>query len=274
MSLLDNERIEEWLIILNDNFSTLKKTWVYVLAAVLVLAFPIFLGLKAIFFQLGLNSYTPPIINRPDTNIEPLAVLDKKVFTLNENEYAGFARIKNINLDWGVPELTYTAVLKSLGGTEVTRISGQTFVLPASEKLIVFSKFKSDMKPETIDFSIPEPKFLLKPEIAAVTLEVGRVEINSAQELTVSAVVKNTTPYVIKQISLPVILLDRNNEVIGVNFYSLNDLASLESRSFQYFWPKSIPNVVRAEITPELNIFDRDIFANEAGRNPFDARPE
>lgn len=272
MSFLENERIQEWLIIINDNIRLSKKFWFYILAGLLVLAVPLFFLLKSTFYKLTFQNYTGPQVNRPIAEIVPLQVIEKKFLKLANNTYSGFIRVKNLNLDWGVPEQEYTAVLKTLGGTEVSRIARKTFILPASEKLIVFSRFNTESEPQVIDLALTESKFLLKPQMSPITLEVSRVEINSgSSELIVSAVVKNASPFTIKQVDLPVALFNRNNEIIGVNFTSISDLHSLETRSFQFFWPKIIPNVVRAEIKPEFNIFDKSIFSSEPGKSPFDS---
>ena len=272
MSFLENDRIQEWLVVLNDNFRSTKKIWLYILAGVLILSLPAFLILKLTFYRIALSDYVAPTVSRPIVNLLPLEVLEKKIIKLNNDTYSGFIRIKNLNLDWGVMEQRYVAVFKTLGGSEVTKVEGTIFILPASEKLIVFSRFTSDKEPSSVDFVLDSSKFTLKPQMANINMEVSRVEIvPSSSELIVSAVVKNTSPFSIKQVNLPVMLFNKNNEIVAVNFTSISEVRSLETRSFQFYWPSNIPGIVRAEISPEINIFDKSIFSTEPGKSPFDS---
>ncbi|HYF97565.1 MAG TPA: FxLYD domain-containing protein, partial [Coxiellaceae bacterium] len=76
--------------------------------------------------------------------------------------------------------------------------------------------------------------------------------------------------FTISQIQLPVVLYNRDGKIIGVNFTSINDVKSSESRSFQVIWPIRIEGAVRAEVLPEVNTFDNKIYRTEQGRSPFD----
>ncbi|MBI3952410.1 MAG: hypothetical protein HY336_00450 [Candidatus Doudnabacteria bacterium] len=275
MSFFENEKIQEWLIVLNDNLRTTKKIWVYILAAVLVLAIPLAFGFKALFFKLTFKNYSGPAVNQPMVKIEPLQILEKKVLKLSNNNYSGFIRLKNMNLDWGMPEQTYTAIFKTLGGTTAATVSGKTFILPASEKLIVFSKFSSQQEPQVLDFSLGEAKFLLKPEMPPIELSVSRVELaNKSSELTVGAAVFNKSPFRLSAVHLYALVYDKNNEIIAVNSTSVNDVNSLETRSFQMYWPKTMPDAARAEIRSEVNIFDRALFSTQPGRSQFETDPD
>ena len=271
MNLLENQKIQEWLIVLNDNLRSVKKSWLYALAGVLILAIPLSIGLKALFFNLNFDDYSGPSVNQPTVNLEPLQVLEKKVLRIGENSYSGFARIKNINLDWGAPEQSFRAAFKTLGGTLVTEVSGKTFILPASEKLVVFSKFTASQEPRSMDFFLEEAKFLLRPQVPPVELEISRVEVsNSPQELTVNAAVKNNSPFKLNAVYLYATVFDKDNQIIAVNSTSINDVNSLETRSFQLYWPQGSASAVRAVIKPEVNIFDRGLYSTEPGRSQFE----
>jgi hypothetical protein len=71
-------------------------------------------------------------------------------------------------------------------------------------------------------------------------------------------------------VDIPVLLFDRNNQLIGANYTNINELESAEGRSFQYTWYSRINNLTRVEIVPEVNIYSRDIFQTPEGKNPFD----
>ena len=83
---------------------------------------------------------------------------------------------------------------------------------------------------------------------------------------------KNFSAFTIRQINLPVVVYDNKNNIVAVNFTYLNDVKSGETRTFQYTWPAAIAGAVRAEVMPEVNIFDRNVLGTEPGVNPVNGR--
>jgi hypothetical protein len=269
MALEDNERLQELILVTEDKLSLVNKKWWYVLLAAVALAGPLYYGAKSGFIKLGLKNYETPQIIHTGAVKQPLTVTAKGIFDLGNNNYSAFVKIKNIEFDWGVAGQKYTAEFKTLGGTSVTKVDGVTFILPSREKLIVFSKFNSPQKPEQILFSLDETHFIHRPQID-FSYELERVNINNANTgMVVSAGIKNLTPFKIRQVNLPVAVYDAKNQIVAVNFHYINDLLSGETRTFQYSWPKSVPGAVRAEISPEVNIFDKDVFVIEGGGPSF-----
>ncbi|MBI4049259.1 MAG: hypothetical protein HY395_00355 [Candidatus Doudnabacteria bacterium] len=260
----DNQRLQELLLIVDDNLATLSRWWRWALIACLIAALPLFFVLKFSFYQLNIRGYSPPAVTRPGGEVIPLSVVDKRIFTLDEGLYSGYVRIKNINLDRGVPELPYQAVFKTLGGSRVTAVSGKTFILPASEKILVFSRFDSAQKPEVLEFELLEsPRFAYKGQLSNINLETQRIEFERGAEFALTGAVRNTSPFTLRQIYLPVLLFDKDNNIVAVNSTTMNHVQSSEVRAFRVIWPKPISGAVRAEINPEVNIFDRDLLSTQ-----------
>lgn len=272
MALTDNERVQEIFLVAGDKISAVSKWWWIAFAAVLVLAIPVYYIIKASFVGIFTAGYDGPQITYTAQTKEPLQVLEKKIFSLPNNTYSGYIKIRNVNLEWGVAEQKYTAEFKTYGGTLITKVAGSTYILPASEKLIVFTRFTADKAPEEILVTLDESRFIHKPEIS-IDLESQRTNVkNNPDGLVVSSAVKNFSAFTIKQINLPVAVYDNKNNVVAVNFTYINDVKSGETRTFQYTWPTSIPGAVRAEVIPEVNIFDRDILDTEPETNPINGR--
>lgn len=269
MPLISNERIQEIFLVIGDKVSPVKKIWWYALVVVLIALIPVYYLVKFEFVQLLLKDYRAPQLIQSAAPREPLQVIDKKIFLLTENAYAGYVKIKNINLEWGAASQEYTAEFKTLGGTSITKVNGSTYILPASEKLIVFSRFSSQDKPDVMDVTLAQTAFTHKPD-AAFSYELERVSVqNNPEGLIVAAGIKNLTAFTVKQIDLPVAVYNNNNEIVGVNFTSINDVLSGDTRTFTYSWPGDVAGAVRAEINPEINIFDRNIFFSPPGVSPF-----
>lgn len=270
MAFSDNERVQEFFFLVGDKFATVGRAWWYALACTLIGVFPAYFLMKQAFVTVALNNYRPPQIIYTSPVRQPLQILETRIFRLNDNAYSAYMKIKNLNLEWGVLNQEYTAEFKSLTGVTVAKIGGSAFILPASEKLIVFSRFTSEQKPENMAVILAPTNFIHKPEVS-FNFDLERVNIqNQAEEMTVYAGIKNLTAFTIKQLNLPVAVYDGHNQIVAVNFTSINDLKSGETRTFQYFWPVSVTNALRAEVVPELNIFDPNVFDTEDGISPFE----
>ncbi|OGE95363.1 MAG: hypothetical protein A3H72_01990 [Candidatus Doudnabacteria bacterium RIFCSPLOWO2_02_FULL_48_8] len=261
---IKNEQVEDWMLLISDRFSTLKIGYWYSLVVALAAALPLFLFLKYSFSSVFISQYQPPEVVTVRPQPQPIKLVDHKIFELSQNSYSGLVRIRNINLEQGIPELIFTAEFKTFGNTAITKVSGKTFVLPASEKILVFSKFTSDQTPELLDFKFEEPKFRYKPQLPPLNLELERVSIeNPNGTIAVSGGIKNLSPFTIKQIYLPMLLYDSSNRIVGVNSTTVNLVKSSEVRTFRYIWPKSIPEAVRAEVTSEVNLFESGILITD-----------
>ncbi len=269
MPLVENERVEEAFLIAGDKLSAVSRAWWIALAAAVILAIPAYFVVRSSLATVFLAGYDGPRVIYNAKAKEPLQILEKKIFSFPNNAYAGYIKIRNVNLEWGVSDQTYTAEFKTLGGTEVTKVAGSVFILPASEKLIVFTRFTADQAPQEMVVSLGESHFIHRPDIS-VDLETQRTNIkNNSDGLIVTSAVRNTSAFTVKRINLPVAIYDNKNQIIAVNYTYINDVISGETRSFQYSWPISIPGAVRAEINPEVNIFDPNVLTTQAGTSPF-----
>lgn len=273
MDLQQNDRVDEWFLIVGDWFRETPKIWLYAAGAVVLFAIPIYMVVNLAFEQVLINSQTPLRVNYQEEPKLPLEIIERKIFPLESNTYSGYIRIKNPNSGWGVPGQSYNVEFKNSSGASVLATSGQAFILPASEKIIVFPRFKSDTVPIQLNFTLGETDFIRAPTLPTLNLVIQRRSLDlQVNQTMVNAVIANDTPFKISRVDLPVLLFDNNNQVIGVNYTNINDLSSAETRSFQYVWYNRINNVARIEIIPEINIFNRDIFLAAPNQNPFDDR--
>ncbi|OGE73726.1 MAG: hypothetical protein A3I07_04295 [Candidatus Doudnabacteria bacterium RIFCSPLOWO2_02_FULL_42_9] len=274
MALNDNERIQEVVLMAQEKTQAVgTKVW-YALGITIVAMVPAYYLLKFGFISIMMQTHREPQVIYSDEDKQPLEVLESKIFTLAPNTYAGYVKIRNIEYEWGVRRQEYTAEFKTVGGTVLTRVDGSTFILPSSDKIIVFSRFTHEQTPQEIVFRLGETKFSHAPEIN-VDLDIQRTEItHPASGTIVYAGVKNNSPYTLKRVDLPVILYGNNNQVLGVGSTIINDLVSNETRTFQYSWPSRLQGVVRAEISYEVNVFDREIFGLPPESSPIDGRDE
>jgi len=269
MDIDKNERVQEWGLLAGDAFATISRRWWYALGLGIVLVLPAYFLFKFLLVQSIVAAHNPPEIIYTSVVKQPLEIVEQKVFSLGGNSYSGYVKIRNVNLEWGTANQFYTAEFKTLGGTLITKVNGSSFVLPASEKIIVFARFTAEDKPEVVSVVLDETKFIHKPDLS-LPIEIERVSLmNATSGATVSAGVRNFSAFTINQINLPVALYNNQNQIVGVSTTYVSVVKSGETRTFQYTWPTAVAGAVRAEITPELNIFDRNIISTDEGVSPF-----
>ena len=270
---MDNEKLEELSIVIQDRIRSVSKGWWYALAIMLLACIPLYYILQSSFTSVIVSSHKYPAFIYQVAQKQPLQVLDKQVFQLTDNTYSGFIKLQNTNLEYGVADQPYTAVFLTTGGTEVTRVAGSVYVLPSSEKLVVFPKFTASSTPTDIQLSLGETKFIHAPlDKSAPNLEIQRLSLQQADnQFVVSASVTNKTAFTITQVGLPVLLYDKSNTIVGASYTNINDLLYQETRSFQFSWPTN-PQAVRAEILPEVDIFQNGIYVLPPGSSQFDTQ--
>ncbi len=273
MPLSDNEQLQEIALVTQDKLSQVDKKFWYALGITIIAFIPAYYLFKFLFVTAMTQSYRGPEIIYTAVVKEPIQVVEKKIFKLPNNTYSGYVKLNNINLEWGVSAQTYTAEFKTYGGTSLTKFSRTTYILPAKEKIIVLPRFSADRPPDEIIFTLGETIFIHKPEIE-FNPDLERITLNNNPGgLIVSAGIKNNTAFTLKHIDLPVVVFDNQNQVVAVNFTYINDVLSGETRTFQYSWPQAVAGATRAEISPEINIFDRNVFAIPESVSPIDDTP-
>lgn len=270
MPLSDNERLQEMALVTQEKLSGVSKKLWYALGITIIAFIPAYYLFKFAFVAVMTQSHRVPEIIYSAAVKEPIQVVEKKIFKLPNNTYSGYVKLNNINLEWGVSAQTYTAEFRTFGGTSLSKFSRATYILPAKEKIIVLPRFSADRTPDEIVFTLGETNFIHKPEID-FNPDLERITLsNNPSGLVVSAGIKNDTAYTLKHIDLPVLVFDNQNQVMAVNFTYINDVLSGETRTFQYSWPEAVAGVTRAEISPEINIFDRTVFTIPDPVSPID----
>ncbi len=270
MPFLDEDKTEEILLVVGDSLRGNNRKWLLMFGIILIASIPGYLALKIIFFNVAASQYQPPKITG-QVERSPLEELEKKFIKIGDS-YSGYVKIKNPNFDWGVPKLLYRIEILDSAGILITSSTNESFVLPASEKYLVLPRFVASSAPSQINFSILESKFVLKPDsFPVLNIEVQRNSVAAgANETQLQAVLKNNSAFTISQVDLLATIYNDRGELVGMNYTNINDLLSGELRSFQLSWPYQIPGRLNAEISPEVNIYAKEIIKTQGPVSPFD----
>ncbi len=271
MALNDNERMQEIGLVIGDSFRGRNKKWIYFQVFIFLVAFPMYFGVREAVYNVAMSAYHAPKVTELAERL-PLEIIEQGFLKSGDNNYTPYVKLKNLNLDWGVPDLEYSADVKTLDGTMLSTVTGASFILPATDKYILLPRINSSKTPTSIDFSLLGSKFVLKPvTFPEVNIDVQRTQVGIVDGQTVlSAVLKNNSPFTIAQVDIPVILYNERTQIVGLNYTNINDLKSGELRSFQLTWPSILPGILRAEISPELNVFNKELLQTQGPVSPFD----
>lgn len=263
-----DEKTQEWFLMLGDKFTNLNRRWIYALIICLVLAIPMFYLIRYGFFLNFNKDYVKPDLLNVTSGKESLEVIDKTIFELPQNNYYAVIKLRNTNIEWGIANQSFVVKFKDAQGSLAATYSGSTYILPSSTKTIVLPRFVSEKKPVEMDVQLAEEKFV-RTQSPNVNIEISRKNIaNLGDQMVVSASVRNLTPYTIKQIDLPASIFDAQNNLIAASTTNVNSVKSGETRSFQFVWTKEFRNAARVEINPEANLFDRALFTSEIPVDP------
>ena len=274
MAYTDDEKVQEWFLLLGDKLAPVKKIWWYILLITFVFAVPAYYVIKTIFVTALVAGYKGPAIIYTAPIKEPLQVLDKQIFSYPGNFYSGYVKIKNVNLEWGVGSQEYQAEFRTFGGTVVNSIDATTFILPGKEKLIVLPRFTSDKKPDEISITFGKTEFVHDPGLS-VPSEVQRTSLQVTQSgTTVASAYVNNSAFTIRKVDVTIALFNTKNEIVVVNYTNINDVLASETRTLTFSWPDPIPSAVRSEVYAEVNVFDQNILTVPAGVSPFDSNSQ
>jgi hypothetical protein len=229
--------------------------WLLVLLAVVVVSvIPLFYTLRQIIFSVIYVERNLGVASVPQG--QPIIIKEKKILSNGGNSYFAYARIANPNTDLAAKRLDYVFVLKDASGRDVADYTGVTYILPGQEKLIYMPAKSLESAPSSADVFAKTDRWSRPSTLRNLDFSVEGVQYGKLPDggYHVSAILRNTTPYVIPEVDITVILYNFNREVISVNFTALSDLQLYESRFFRVQWPSGIAEkIVNVEIRPEVN---------------------
>ena len=264
------------------NWGTIKKTLMILLIIVSVLSWAYTLYGFGYYFFKGINDdekmiqqlatsavVTPQYIEdhaAKDLSLSSVGILE------DGQKYDFYISLRNINLDyWG--SLSYCFVD---GTTEVS--CGNDFILPNDRKYItalaqdfknrpVNTQFKiksltwnkidphqisdwTSYKNDRLNIQIKNIDF-----VPAVSSELSeKVNLSS-----LSFTATNNSAYSFYTAPLT-ILLFKNNQIIGISNYTINEFISLDDRQIKITWVGSFDKPDNIEVLPDINILDQNAY--------------
>lgn len=256
--------VQDGLFRLKQWFAGLPGWERTLLIALVVLLLPGTIALRygtELYFTKSLNQYAlaaHPAFNTP----EPIQVSSAKVIQNSNGTASAYAEITNRNLDLAAETLKYTFHFLNSENEKITSTNGQTYLLPNEKKWVVVSRVQSLQNISSAIIQVEEPKWQKKLSLPEVSLRMSEpyvYEETNPLATTAEGSVVNNSPYNLKQVSLLLILYDKNDKVLAVTTREEYTLKAYERRAYKLQWPGIYKDSVdRMELQAYTNTLDPD----------------
>lgn len=237
----------------------------------------IFIGI----FGLGLASFfmgrprAPAVTEPPPEPQKPvfrdIEVIFSRFFEIRKyGAYDAVALIRNPNIEYGSPKVSYMFIFYGAGGEEIARIPGETFILANQSRYVVKSAMKLPSKPLSVELQTVNQTWQRLAPFSPSGLGVGDISVTRDETLnttSVSGVVNNQTPYNLKNVEVELVLEDpkMNKEVVAAGTTNMQLLDRGTARAFKLSWPYLIP-FVDIDARAYSNFFENSNFIQDYGK--------
>lgn len=187
--------------------------------------------------------------------------------TGTSGQYDVYAIINNPNQNYGAKSFDYTFSLKDGSGKILSQKSGTSYILPGEEKYLVEADIVSTEEPIKVELEIKNYQWIQaeltqKPDFKIVYKEYKPMTSGTGFAQAVG-ILKNESPYDFNIITIRVVLLDSDNNVVGLNYTDIRTVKSGEEREFRALWPQKFPGADHfdhMDIRAEVNVQDPNAF--------------
>lgn len=241
--------------------SVSRRLWIF-FAVVAIVAIPLTFTLGFVFSNMISNSYSPPPITYDFPAGEDLRLIDEGIVKAGDSRYGAYARLANPNTDLGLRKFVYEFKIFGMENLELDTYKAESYILPGQEKVLFFPAKEFSDVPVSAQISWEEPRWAKVKDMAPLNFIFENLEYGPEGNLfTVSAVLRNESPYVIPEIEITSLLFNADREVVGVNFTTVNTVLPRETRFFRHLWPGGLSD--------EVEIVDLRASVNQLKRGSF-----
>lgn len=191
--------------------------------------------------------------------VQPIQIAWTRVFPVSPGFFYVISQVENPNNGIGIKNLPYTIRLTDSDGLLVTTRKGETFLNPR-EKLIIFEGAIETGAREatraTLTFDSNNFEWR-KEDTAKPEVLVEKRSFQNGDKPRLEVGVTNNSIYTLRDISVPVILSDRNGNAFAGNSTVIDRLAKNETKTVVFTWPQTFPLLPAAiDVYPRVNLFN------------------
>jgi hypothetical protein len=202
--------------------------------------------------------------------VQALENLPTQIIENSDGSWDVIAHLENPNSAYGAARVDYTLQVSDAGGAQLAARRGNTYVLPAQPRYIVFPLGKLANTPAQAVLLIGSS------DVQWANLEIeaaGSVEFAvigdqltpASGSLRYEAVVSNRSRFDFDEVDVTVLAYDASGEMIAAGSTLLRTMRTGENRALVIDWPFAVPAVVRTQAIVTTNVFANDNFIRQYG---------
>ena len=193
-----------------------------------------------------------------------------KAFPIKQGIYDLAAYIDNLNPNYGSGNLSYEFFLYDASDNVIISKKGVTFILPGKPAYVIEPYITTQQSVSRVKLVLSQPKweklegfeqdlfFIKDKKYSLLDKSVGYSQV--------SGIVKNNSSFDFDRVNVDVIILNSQNQPIGVNKTEIRTLVAGEERYFTSQWFTEIKgDVVSEEVMAETNAFQNTNFMKRFG---------
>lgn len=191
---------------------------------------------------------------------QPIKVFWARAVPVRENSYDVAAEIQNPNEYLSSVDVEYEFSLYDDFGPVTTR-AGKTFLYAQERTLVIQPNIETVRQASRAEFRIMhvtwQEKRDLAPTIIAERRDYHVVENGNQKQSVVDITLFNSSSYDFARGEVQVAVLDKDQNLLGVNTIEVENILSQTRRTIQSLWPQAFTrDVTVINVQPRVNIFD------------------
>lgn len=196
-------------------------------------------------------------------NPKTVTLFWSKAVPVGPSIYDVAAEVENQNEVLSAKKLEYEFTLfDAIGPVAIRR--GRTFLFAQERLHLIEVGLGTTREPTRVEVKILKADWELrqdpKPNILVERRDYLVEEADNRRKSVVEAVISNRATLGFKEVEARVVLLDRNENLVGANRVIIENFLAGERRAVRFFWPEELPGEAATIIVePRVNVFDPSI---------------
>ena len=177
--------------------------------------------------------------------------------------FAAVVKISNQNLDLSIDNVPYSFIFYNSQKQQIYQYQNTLFLLPDQTKYITAPTFTPTEPIAYVNFQLPQPQTLLWqkriniPTVIFSASQPQTFEQTSPLAFVAQGDVLNSSPYTLSKVRLTFVLLDQNQNIIGVSQRDESTVAPFERRAYKQLWPNmTVGNLSTVDVTADTDTLD------------------
>lgn len=187
-----------------------------------------------------------------------ITVFWTKFLQIREGSFDIAAYIQNPNEFISSSDIRYEFVLFDDLGIVAYR-AGTTFIYPRERIYLVEADIQTSRKPTYAELKITRAAWNSeKLNLPVLTIDKKDYKIleQDGPSESVETTVSNRSPFGLREVELVFVVLDKNENLLGVNRSLLEDMEARSSRSLRSTWPEKFKGIpAKVVVEPRTNLF-------------------